>query len=86
MTLSVEETLMNLSYTYAPNLIHQGAFVITEIFSANGYKNPALSNSYEITHGPKLPQKNFQKVQNYTTSDKIKVRYDYTGRARTCAK
>jgi hypothetical protein len=27
----------------------------------------------------------FQKVQNYTISYKIKVRYDYTGRARTCA-
>jgi hypothetical protein len=84
-TLSVEETLMNFGYTYAPNLIHQGASVITEISSANGYKNPASSNSYEVTHGPKLPQNHFQKVQNYTTSDKIKVRYDYTGRARTCA-
>jgi hypothetical protein len=84
-TLSVEETLMNFSYTYAPNLIHQGASVITEISSANGYRNPASSNSYEVTHGPKLPQNHFQKVQNYTTSDKIKVRYDYTGRACTCA-
>jgi hypothetical protein len=84
-TLSVEETLMNFGYTYAPNLIHQGASVITEISSANGYRNPASSNSYEVTHGPKLPQNHFQKVQNYTTSDKIKVRYDYTGRARTCA-
>jgi hypothetical protein len=26
-----------------------------------------------------------KRSQNYTTSDKIKVRYDYTGRARTCA-
>jgi hypothetical protein len=86
MTLSVEETLMNFGYTYAPNLIHQGASVITEISSANGYKNPASSNSYEVTHGPKLPQNHFQRVKNYTTSDKIKVRYDYTGRARTCAK
>jgi hypothetical protein len=86
MTLLVEETLMNFSYTYAPNLIHQGASFITEILSANGYKNPSLSNSYEVTHGPKLPQNNFQKVQNYTTNDKIKVRYDYTGRACTCAK
>jgi hypothetical protein len=59
--------------------------VITEIPSTNGYKNLASSNSYEVTHGPKLPQKHFQKVQNYTTSDKIKVRYDYTGRAHTCA-
>jgi predicted glycosyltransferase len=81
MALSVEETLMNFGYMYAPNLIHQGASVITEISSANGYKNPASSNSYEVTHGPKLPQNHFQKVQNYTTSDKIKVCYDYTGRS-----
>jgi hypothetical protein len=86
MTLSVEETLMDFGYTYAPNLIHQGASVITEISSANGYKNSASSNSYEVTHGPKLPQNHFQRVKNYTTSDKIKVRYDYTGRACTCAK
>jgi hypothetical protein len=85
MVLSVEETLMNFGYTYAPNLIHQGASVITEILSANGYRNPASSNSYEFTHEPKLPQKHFQKVQNYTTSDKIKVHYDYIGRACTCA-
>jgi hypothetical protein len=85
MVLSVEETLMNFGYPYAPNLIHQGASVITEISSANGYRNPASSNSYESTHGPKLPKKHFQKVQNYTTSYKIKMRYDYTGHARTCA-
>jgi hypothetical protein len=60
--------------------------VITEISFVNGYMNPASSNSYEVTHGPKLPQNHFQKVQNYTTSDKIKVCYDYTGRVRTCAK
>jgi hypothetical protein len=46
IVLSVEETLMNFGYTYAPNLIHQGAFVITEISSANGYRNPTSSNSY----------------------------------------
>ena len=84
-TLSVEETLMNFGCTYAPNLIHQGASVITEISSTNGYRNPTSSKSYEVTHGPQLPQNHFQKVQNYTTSDKIKVHYDYTGRARTCA-
>jgi hypothetical protein len=44
--LSVEETLMNFNYTYAPNLIHQGASVITEISSAHGYRNPASPNSY----------------------------------------
>jgi hypothetical protein len=58
--------------------------VITEISSANGYRNPASSNSYEVTHGPKLPQKHFQKVQKYTISDKIKVCYDYTVCAHTC--
>jgi hypothetical protein len=46
IVLSVEETLMNFGYTYAPNLIHQGASVITEISSANGYRNPASPNSY----------------------------------------
>jgi hypothetical protein len=81
MTLLVEETLMHFGYMYAPDLIHQGASVITKISSANGYRNPASSNSYEVTHGPKLPQNHFQRVKNYTTSDKIKVRYDYTGHA-----
>jgi hypothetical protein len=77
---------MDFSYTYAPNLIHQGASVITEIFSANGYNNSASPNSYEVTHGPKLTQNHLQRVKNYTTSDKIKVRYDYIGRACTCMK
>ena len=72
-TLSVEETLINFRYTYAPNLIHQGAFVITKISSANGYRNPTSSNSFEFIHGPKLPKKHFQKVQNYTTSYKINM-------------
>jgi hypothetical protein len=74
---------MNFGYTYALNLIHHGASIITEILSTNGYKYPASLNNYEVTHGTKLPQKYFQKVQNYTTSDKIKVRYDYTGHAHT---
>ena len=75
---------MDFGYTYAPNLIHQGASVITEISSANGYRNPTSSNNYESTHGPKLPKKHFQKVQNYTTSYKIKMRYDYIGCTHTC--
>jgi hypothetical protein len=77
---------MDSGYMYAPNLIHQGASVITEISSANGYKNSTSSNSYEVTHGPKLPQKNFQRVKNYTISDKIKGHYEDIGRAHTCAK
>jgi hypothetical protein len=40
---SVKETLMDFGYTYAPNLIHQGASVITEISSAHGDKNSASS-------------------------------------------
>ena len=51
---SVEETLMDFGYTYSPNLIHQGAYVITEISSAHGYKNSASSNSNEVIHGPEL--------------------------------
>jgi hypothetical protein len=35
-TLSVEETLMDFGYLYAPNLFHQGASIITEISSAHG--------------------------------------------------
>jgi hypothetical protein len=42
-TFSVEETLMDFGYTYAPNLIHQGASVITEISSAHGDKNSTSS-------------------------------------------
>jgi hypothetical protein len=53
-TFSVEETLMDFGYMYAPNLIHQGASVITEISSAHGYKNSASSNSNEVIHGPEL--------------------------------
>ena len=59
--------------------------VITEISFANGYKNPTSSNSYEVTHGTKLPQKHFQKVQNYTTNYKIRMHHDYTGSMHTCA-
>ena len=47
-TFSVEETLMDFGYTYAPNLIHQGASVITEILSAHGDKNSTSS-----AHGDK---------------------------------
>jgi hypothetical protein len=42
-TFSIEETLMDFGYTYAPNLIHQGASVITEISSAHGDKNSTSS-------------------------------------------
>ena len=42
-TFSVKETLMDFGYTYAPNLIHQGASVITEISSEHGDKNSSSS-------------------------------------------
>jgi hypothetical protein len=45
---------MDFGYMYAPNLIHQGAFVITEISSAHGYKNSASSDSDEVIHGSEL--------------------------------
>jgi hypothetical protein len=77
---------MDFSYMYSPNLIHQGASVIIEISSANGYNNSTSPNSYEVTHGPKLPQKHFQRVKTYATNDKIKVCYDETGRMCTCTK
>jgi hypothetical protein len=53
-TFSVEETLMDFDYAYAPKLIHQGASVITEISSAHGYKKSALSNNNEVIHGLEL--------------------------------
>jgi hypothetical protein len=35
---SEKETLLDFGHTFAPNLIHQGASVITEISSAQGDK------------------------------------------------
>ena len=40
---TIQETLMDFGYTFAPNLIHQGAPVITEISSAYGDKNSTSS-------------------------------------------
>jgi hypothetical protein len=51
---SVKETLMDFGYTYAPNLIHQGAFFITKISSAHGDKNSTSSNRNEVIHGTEL--------------------------------
>jgi hypothetical protein len=65
-TFSVEETLMDFIYTYAPNLIHQGASIITEISSAHGDKNSTSSNSNEIIHGLELISQHSKKVKNYT--------------------
>jgi hypothetical protein len=38
----------------------RGAFVITKISSANGYRNPTSPNTYYFIHGPKM---HFQKAQ-----------------------
>jgi hypothetical protein len=64
-TFSVEEALMDFGSTYAPNLIHQGAFVINEISSSHGYKNSASSNSDEVIHGLELIPQHSKKVKNY---------------------
>jgi hypothetical protein len=40
--------------------------VITEISSAHGDKNSALSNSNEVIHGPELISQHSKKVKNYT--------------------
>jgi hypothetical protein len=55
---------MDFGYTYAPNLIHQGAYVITEISSTHGNKNSASSNNNEVIHGPELISQHSKKVKN----------------------
>jgi hypothetical protein len=77
---------MDFGYTYAPNLIHQGASVITEISSANGYKNSTSSNSYEVIHGPELTQKHSQRVKTIQLVQKLKGAMKTLGHACTCAK
>jgi hypothetical protein len=63
---SLEETLMDFIYTYAPNLIHQGESVITEILSAHGDKNSASSNRNEVIHGTELISQHCKNVKKYT--------------------
>jgi hypothetical protein len=70
MVLSVEQTLMYFGYTYAPNLTHQGASVITKNSSTNGYRNTTSPNTYYFIHSPK---NSFQKGTNYTTNYKIEM-------------
>jgi hypothetical protein len=79
---SIGHNLFQLGLGFQP----LGPIIITEISSANGCKNSTSSNSYEVTHGLKLQQNNFQRVKNYTISDKIKGHYEYTGRMWTCEK
>jgi hypothetical protein len=71
-TFSVEERLMDFGYTYAPNLIHQGASVITEILSTHGYKNSASLNSNEVIHGLELISQNSKKGKTIQSSEKLK--------------
>jgi hypothetical protein len=71
MALSVEETLMYFGYTYAPNLTHQGASVITEISSAtlhaNGYRNTTMPTTISSPAAPKC----ISKGKNYTIGKKL---------------
>jgi hypothetical protein len=73
---------MYFSYTYAPNLTHQGAFVTTEISSANSYRN-STSPKHLLVHP--WPKNSFPKGTNYTTGYKISMHSEYTGSVRTCA-
>ena len=63
---SVKETLMDFSYTCAPNLIHQGASVITEISSAHGDKNSASSKTELKSFMAGLIPQHCKRVKNYT--------------------
>ena len=84
MVLSVEETLMYFGYTYAPNLTHQGASVITKILSAtmhaNGYRNTTSPNTYWFTCSTK---NTFPRGKNYTTGQKIDMRGNTKGSVHT---
>ena len=64
MVLSVEETLMYFGYTYGPKLTHQGSYVITEISSANGYRNTTSPNTYQCTYNTNKSFSKRQKLYN----------------------
>jgi hypothetical protein len=81
---SVNETLMDFGYTCAPNLIHQGASVITEISSAQGDKNSASSkqdwshswhriNSSALQKGQKTIQNDQKFERCFTSSGCVRV-------------
>jgi hypothetical protein len=65
-SFSVKETLMNFGYTYAPNLIHQGASVITEISSTRDDKNSASSKIEMESFMEGLIPRHCKRVKNYT--------------------
>ena len=86
MTLSVEETLMNFSYTFAPNLIHQGASVITEISSAQGRQELRIINTEKQSFMAQgLTPQHSKRVKTMQNGQKIKKCYATTGRARVRA-
>jgi hypothetical protein len=66
---SVKETLMDFDYTYAPNLIHQGASVITEISSTHGDKNSASSKQERSHSWHKINSTAWKKGQKTIQSD-----------------
>jgi hypothetical protein len=83
MALSTKETLMSFSYTYSPNLTHQGTSFITEISSSTLHtmvkeKYQCQKQLVHLQH-----QKCIQKVKNYTIGCKIEVHKFTKGGART---
>jgi hypothetical protein len=69
---TVEETLMDFSYTFAPNLIHQGASVITEISSAHGDKNSTSAKQQWSHSWNWINFTALKKGKNYTSNQKLK--------------
>jgi hypothetical protein len=63
---------MDFGYTYAPNLIHEGASVIIEILSAHGDKNSTSSNNNEVIHGPGLISQHSKRSKTIQSSEKLK--------------
>ena len=71
MALSVEETLMYFGYTYAPNLTHQGASVITEISSATLHTNGCINTTIPTSISSLATPKCISKGKNYTIGKKL---------------
>jgi hypothetical protein len=83
---SVKETLIDFSYTYAPNLIHQGASVITEISSTQGDKNSASSKQDWSHSWHRINSTTLQKGQKTIQNDqKFEKRFTSSGCTRVCA-
>jgi hypothetical protein len=72
MVLSVEETLMYFGYTYAPNLTHQGASVITEISSATSMQMvTGIQHLQTPISSPAAPKMHFQKAKTIQLVKKL---------------